>query len=243
VTQEEAKRILLLYRPGVAEQADFAEALSEARRDPDLAGWLERHLATQAALRDKFSEIIPPPELKDRILGQRKIVRPVWWRRQPAWLAAAASIALLIGLTLWFTRPPKDKYDRFADYRTRMVQIVLREYRMDISTNNAESVRQYLQSRGAPADYTLPKGLNQVAVKGGGLLRWRGQPVSMVCFDRGNRQLLYLFVLDRTGLKDAPPETTEVVKVKKLTTASWSSGDKTYVLASEEDPDAIRRYL
>jgi hypothetical protein len=243
VTREEAKRILLLYRPDLADDPEFAEALKEARRDPELGRWLEQHLLTQAALREKFSEIPAPAELKERILADRKILRPIWRRQRTAWLAAAASIALLVGLALWFTREPKYAYDRFTDYRTRMVQIVLREYRMDITTPDGEKVRQYMQSRGAPADYTLPKGLQQVAVKGGGLLRWRGQRVSMVCFDRGNKQLLYLFVMNRTGLKDAPPETVQITKVKKLATASWSSGDKTYVLASEEDPAAIRKYL
>jgi hypothetical protein len=242
VTREEAKQRLLLYRPNAGEDGEFTEALEQVRRDPELRRWLEQHLAAQAALREKFREITVPAELKERILREHKLIRPLWWRR-PQWIAAAASIVIFIGLALWLTREPKSQYDRFTDYRTRMVQIVLREYRMDIHTSDAQKVRQYMQSRGAPADYVLPPGLQQVAVKGGGLLRWEGRPVSMVCFDRGNKQLLYLFVVNRSGVKDPPPETIEVTRVKKLTTASWSSGDKTYVLATQEDPNTIRKYL
>jgi len=225
----------------MAEEKEFAEALQEARLDPELAHWLEQHLATQEALRRKFREVTPPPDLQERILIERKILRPVWWQRPPAWFAAAASIALLIGLAGSFMgeRIP----DRFADYRARMVRTVLREYRMDIVTNDGEKVRQYMQSRGALADYTIPKGLQQVAVKGGGLLGWRGQRVTMVCFERPDKELLYLFVLDRNAVKDAPSENLEVTKVNKLTTASWSSGNRIYVLAAEQDPDAIRKYL
>lgn len=240
MTREEAKRILLLYRPEMGGDSEFAEALNEARRDPELGHWLEQHLATQALLRQKFSQIPIPVDLKERILAGHKIIRPVFWRRRVGWIAAAASVAALICLAAWFGGERKP--DRFADYCLRMVQIVLREYRMDILNTDGEQVRQYHQTRGAPADYTIPQGLQKVAVKGGGLLGWRGHPVSMVCFDRGNQQLLYLFVLDRNAAKDTPPsDSPKIAKVNKLTTATWSSGKWTYLLATEED--SIGKYL
>jgi len=241
MTREEAKRILLLYRPGLPEESEFSEALEEARRDPELGHWLEQHLATQTALRQKFRAITVPPLLKARILADRKIVHPVWWRRPPVWLAAAASIALLIGWAGWLLRERKP--DRFADYRARMVQTVLLNYRMGITSNDGEKVRQYLDSRGAPTDYAVPAGLQKAQLKGGGLLRWRGHPVSMICFDRGDKELLYLFVLDRQSVKDGPVQNLNFAKVNTLMTASWSSGNRIYVLAGPDDAQSIRQYL
>src|SRR4030095_1699064 len=177
--------------------------------------------------------------LLECILTGRKVVRPVWWRRPPAWIAAAAGIALLIGLGAWFTGERKP--DRFADYRARMVRTVLREYRMDILTNDGEKVRQYMRDRGAPADYDVPKGLQKLAVKGGGLLGWRGERVTMVCFERNDKKLLYMLVLDRKAVKAPPPVNSEVAKVNKLTTASWSSGNRIYVLAEEGDSESIQQ--
>ena len=57
----------------------------------------------------------------------------------------------------------------------------------------------------------------------------------MVCFDRGDRQMLFLFVLGRSALKDAPSTAAEMAKVNKLMTQSWTQGDKTYLLAGPPD--------
>jgi hypothetical protein len=156
------------------------------------------------------------------------------------WLAAAAMIMLLLGLApLWLS--PRNP-DRFTDYRSRMVRTVLREYRMDIVTNDMTQVRQFLAAHEAPADYALTKGLEALQLTGGGLLRWRGNRVSMVCFDRGDKAMLYLFVIQRAALKDAPRESLQPAKVNKLATLSWSQGDKTYVLAGPDEPLFLQRY-
>ena len=243
MTFAEAKQILLVYRRGIDDAAEpqTAEALALASRDPELGGWFQQHCAFQDAMRAKLREIELPAQLKVRILAQRKVIPlPTWWRR-PAWLAAAACLALLIGLaSLWF-RPAKA--DEFANFQARMVSTALREYRMDIVTNEMSQVRQFMAARGAPADYVVGPGLSRLQLTGGGLLRWRNHPVSMVCFDRGDRQMLYLFVMDRSALKDPPPSTPRVTQVRELVAASWSQGDKTYVLAGPEEPDFLRKYL
>ena len=133
--------------------------------------------------------------------------------------------------------------DRFANFQTRMVSQVLREYRMDLVTNDMQQIRQFMAQRGAPADYDVPQGLEHLQLTGGGLLKWRNHPVSMVCFDRGDKQMLFLFVMKRSGVKDPPPETPRVTRVHQMVTASWTRGDNTYVLAGPEDPDFVRKYL
>ena len=60
-------------------------------------------------------------------------------------------------------------------------------------------------SRGAPADYDVPRGLERLQLTGGGRLTWRSNPVAMVCFDRGDKQMLFLFVMKRSAVKDPPP--------------------------------------
>ena len=68
-----------------------------------------------------------------------------------------------------------------------MVSTALREYRMDIVTNDMRTLRHALQAKGAPADYELSQGLETMQLTGGAALTWRNHPVSMVCFDRGNK--------------------------------------------------------
>jgi len=245
VNREEAKRILELYRPGTADARDpeIASALDQERGDAELQRWFEQHCALQRTLRRKFRDLPVSAGLKASILAQRKIVRPEVWWRNPVWLAAAAAIVLLAGVaSVWF-RPRGP--DRFTEYRARMVSTALRvgTYQMSIVTNDMAPVRQFMAARGAPADYRLTRGLGELSLTGGDSLRWRGHPVSMVCFDRGDKQMLYLFVLPRTALKDPPPSVPELAKVNKLLTASWTEGDKAYLLAGPEEADFSRKYL
>jgi hypothetical protein len=148
---------------------------------------------------------------------------------------------VLVGLAGLWLRPPTP--DRFANFQARMVSSALREYRMDIVTKDMGQLRQFLSGRGAPADYQLTKGLERLPLTGGGRLTWRGNPVSMVCFNRGDNQMLFLFVMDRAAVKDPPPEKPQLAKVNALQTASWTQGDKAYVLAGPEDADFARKYL
>ena len=243
MTFPEAKQVLLLYRPGTADAQDpeIAEALALVKQDPALQEWFAQHCAFQQTMRRKLRGIAPPPQLKARILMPAKIVRPrVWWQN-PVWLAAAAAVALLVTLApLWL---PSRVPDRFKDYQYRMVGAVLRDYRMDVVTNQMEVVRRVLSEKGAPQDYAVPPRLQQLALTGGGALRWRSHPVAMVCFDRGASQMVYLFVIERAALKDPPPAAPRVAKINKLMTASWTAGDKSYVLAGPDEPGFTQKYF
>jgi uncharacterized membrane protein YbaN (DUF454 family) len=243
MTFPEAKQVLLLYRPGTADAQDpeVAAALALVKQDPELRRWFDQHCAFQQAMRRKVRQIAPPPGLKARILGAHKVIRSrVWWQN-PVWLAAAAAVVLLATLALFWLRPRVP--DQFADYQHRMVGAALRDYRMDVVTNNMEVVRRVLSEKGAPADYAVPPRLQQLALTGGGALRWRSNPVAMVCFERSTNQMMYLFVIHRSALKDPPPAAPRVAKVNKLMTASWTQGDNSYVLAGPEDPEFLQKFL
>ncbi len=247
MTPIEAKRILELYRPGTDDGADpeVAQALAVARLDPELAGWLKEHIRRQSALRDKFREITVPSTLKTTLLAEPKSVVKIRWWRDPDWLPLAACIVLLIGLCvalegLWKGPPAPD---RFADFEGRMVRSALREYRMDILTNDLTQVRSLLSARGAPADFPLPGPLTKLTPTGGGVLRWRNNPVSMVCFDRGDKQMLFLFVMNKSAVKDAPGCAPALAQISSLTAMGWSEGDKAYVLAGPQEADFLKKYF
>ncbi len=243
----EAKRILLAYRPGTedANEPEVREALALAGRDPDLSRWLDGHRAYQAALKTRFRQIPVPAHLKISILARHKVPEvivpiPVWWRR-PVWLVATVSVAVLAGLAAVWLKPARP--DRFTNYEARVIGEALRQYRMDIVTNDMTQVRRFMAARGAPSDYDLTPGLERLQLTGAGLLTWRSNPVTMVCFDRGDKQMLFLFVMKRTAVKDPPTETPRVAKVSQMLAASWTRGDKTYVLAGPEEAEFAKKYL
>ena len=247
MSPEEAKEVLLLYRPGTRDEEDpeIAEALQLVEQDSELRDWFMQHQAFQRAVRAKFRGIPAPESLKHAILAQQKVVRPpIEFWRQPVWVAAAAIFLVLIGLSFVWIRPPVP--DRFAHYRASMVTSAVRMYGMDVVTKDPAQLRQFIAGKGAPADYDLTGGLAKLQIKGGGLLRWRGHPVSMVCFERSPGDTLFLFVLKRSALKDPPPASSDkaaLEQVDGLMTASWTNGSDTYVLAGPPEPDFVSKYL
>jgi hypothetical protein len=251
VNRDEAKSILLLYRPGTADAEDpqVAEALALAKGDAELKRWLEAHGARQEALRAKFRQITPPPGLKEQIITEqaaRERIRS--WRRN-ALVAVAVVVVASAALTwLWLPRQPQG--DAFATYRVRMANIALRGYRMDLATNNPAAIRAYLGQRSAPADYILPASLEKTATTGCAVENWRGVNVSMVCFRTGKplppnqSSDLWLFVIDRAAVKDSPAAGAPAfARVNNLMTATWTAGGRLYVLGTEGDEAALRPYL
>jgi hypothetical protein len=101
----EAKKVLLLYRGRIDESdPQFAEALAQAKRDPDLAEWLRQQNESYSAVKTKFREIEPPSDLREKIVRQR----PVPFSRRiisPALLKIAAGIALFAAVAVAVSWP------------------------------------------------------------------------------------------------------------------------------------------
>jgi uncharacterized membrane protein YbaN (DUF454 family) len=251
MNRDEAKTILLLYRPGTADAGDpeIAAALALAKQDPELTRWLGEHCARQEAVRAWFRKITAPAGLKEQIISEQAAQEKIISCRQNAILAVAAVVAALVVLApLWFQH--RGNEETFAIYRSRMADVALRGYTMDLATNNPAQVRAYLAQNHAPADYVLPAPLEKTAVTGCAIKDWQGAKVSMICFRTGKplppgeQSDLWLFVIDRATVKDAPPAgSRQFVRVNKLMTVTWTQGDKLYVLGVEGDEQTLRQYL
>jgi len=243
---QQAKEILLRYRPGSADANDpeFAQALEQSRRDPEVGRWFEQHCAFQTAVSDRLKQLRPPAGLKEKILVEHEALEiPDWWLR-PAFqaLAAAAAIALLLGLA-WFQWQPREETS-FAACRNRVVRNAQRGYMMDIRTTNHSAIRNYLAAHDARADYVVPAALQKLPGDGGAVVRWHNKKVAMVCFALNKRDDFYLFVADRSDFPDAPASPKpEFTRIGKLTAASWSAGERTYILAAKGDEQFLRGYL
>jgi hypothetical protein len=64
----------------------------------------------------------------------------------------------------------------------------------------------------------------------------------MLCFDRGDQQMLFLFIVNRNAIKGEPGATPETHALNRLQTASWSDDVNVYVLAGPPDPDFVAKY-
>ncbi len=248
---DEAKSILLIYRPGTpdADDPQISEALALARLDPELKAWLAAHSARQVALRDTIRQITPPAGLKEQILSEHVArAKILFWRPRLA-LAAAAAI-LLLGMLAFLLSSKPGADDTLGVYQSQMAGVALRGYGMDLTTNDQTQIRAYLAKHRAPADFVLPGRLGQAALAGCGVEGWQNTKVSMICFRTaksvaaGGRSDLWLFVVDSAAVKGAPAGASpRFTKVNRLFTAAWTRDGRLYILGAEGGEGAIKQYL
>ena len=210
---------------------------SDVETTPEEQRFKEQSDEFNARVHDAFESIPIPEGLRDQILAHGKIVPISGWDTRRQFLAIAAALVLLGTLAFLFVRPLRE--DRtFAGFSSRMVGFAVRQYSMDLLTNRLDAVQAYLAKSGAPADFTLPAALRAAPVIGGAKLSWQGKPVGMVCFSGQSGKTLYMFVIDsaNAAVSGAGPEFSTQ---KRLATAAWSAGGKSFLLAGDVPPDEI----
>ena len=204
--------------------------VSSAGNDPELDQLRNESAEFNARVHHALAEIPVPPDLREQILARRKIIPVSGWRRHQVLLRIAAAFLILGTLAAVFWRPSSED-KTFAGFRSRMVAFAIRQYSMDIHTNQLASVQSHLASHGAPAQFSLPPGLAATPVIGGASFAWQGKPVGMVCFKATGGETLYMFVIDSA---DAPGSRDfEVSPQKNLGTVTWRSAGKTFLIAGE----------
>jgi len=251
VNVSEAKSILMTSRPGTADMDDpqVAEALALAKSDAELERWLEAQQKVQAALRAKFGEIKPPAGLKEQIISEHAAGKRMAASPQKIWFALAACAVLIGALAIvWYPRPVPD--DTLAVFQANMVRTALGPYGMDVVTNDLTAIRGYLAQNHAPADLKLPASLQHATVIGCAAREWAGARVSLICYRTGRplplgeNNDLWLFIVDRKAVKDAEKvAATQIAKVNRLATATWTDGDNLYFLGIDGGNEDLQKFL
>ena len=242
---QQAKEILLRYRPGVDDATDpsIVDALSQLERDPELAGWFEKLQAADDAIRCQLRKTPVPFDLKQRILAERKIARPDFAWRKPVLIAAAAAAIIVLGvLSAWVFY--RNAGDGLNAYRADMVRYVSSSYSSTfIKATSFDELRQVLAARQWPTDFIIPDRLKSVTVIGGSAVEWKGHKVALACMKEGRRGL-WLFVIDKSALPDAPKtEAPRIEEIDSAPTAAWSQDGKAYLFTVQGDEALLRKYL
>ena len=243
--KQEAKRALQALRPNGldATQPAFAEALALAERDPELKAWWEAQQSFDRKVAAKLEEVPLPADLRAILLTGRKIRRPAP-QPQPHfafWLAAAAAVAILciIGPALENAR-----HVSAATYDEAALGFLGNDApALAMTSPDHDKIVAWLKDRKAPTG-DLPAKMSGLPSVGCQKFVVQGHNVSLICFILTGGRLVHLFVVDEQALSDPPANNApEFKQVRGWSTASWSDGRMSYLLATQADPDALRGCL
>ncbi|MFA6543035.1 MAG: hypothetical protein WCS99_01325 [Limisphaerales bacterium] len=244
MTRDVAKFILRAYRVDGQDQSDpqFAEALDMVKRDPELARWFAEEQAMDSRLARSFGTFPVPPDLKTQLLAARKVIVVPVWQRRPVWLAAAAGIAILLGL-VFVPRTPRSGPSLALSERSELLRLAGQGPHVNMMAASFPAIQTWLRERQMPAELALSEQLKGQHYKGCRILEWQGRRVTMMCLGLEGRHV-DLFVLDAGLLPGLPGDgQPQFARVGDVNTAAWSRGGQTYLLAGQVDPQTLKRYL
>ncbi len=245
MTRDEAQFILHAYRAtgDDADDPQFAEALALVRSDPELARWFAGEQALDAAIAGRIQSVQPPPDLRTQLLLGRKVIRPRPWWRRPAWIAAAAVVALLISVVSVLLLRRSSEAE-FASFRGRMIEASLdMRKHIDVVGLDANELEEWLiENRGHPG-FVLPRGLTAEGIMGCKVLDWHGHRVTLLCLKFGGKHV-DVFVVNESDLPRLPLRAAPVFGSEGgFTTATWRREGKIYFLAGNIPEPDLKQFL
>ncbi len=239
MTRDEARLLLEACRPDGRDlsQPAFAEALALAGSDPELKAWWEVRQDFDRKVAAKLEEVPVPADLRATLLAGRKIVplRPRYLL--PYWLAAAALFAVLAVLSNF--QPSSPLNPPFAtvlagdEYLAAILPYLGHDDpALAMTSPDRQQVVAWLKEHHSPTG-DVPANLSALPTLGCQTLAVHGHAVSLICFAVAGNGVAHLFIVEREALSDPPGSST----------ASWSDGTRSYVLATRAGPDALKRLL
>lgn len=236
----EAKFILQARRAGGQDADDprMAEALEQARRDPELGRWLEEEQAFDRAVGERVRSVPVPAGLREAIVAGVKVTpEPRWWRQPSTW--AVAAVLTVLGVVLFFV--PAANHEAFAaDYFDNLKQLDHREPEI-------KSLCQWLAENEGHCNILIPKRLRSLPTIGCRIASWEGRKFSLICFKAADVDLrpeIHLMIFDAGELPGLPPVTSPQIRRRgDWTIASWTQSGRSYILARVGDERSVRNLL
>ncbi len=241
MNNNEARFLLRAYRPGGRDAADpaFASALAQARSDPALGAWFAREQAFDAAVAEKLRAVAPPPGLREAILAGASVShasRAAW--RWPAWLALAASVALVAGVLFW-------KFTGAAPAEP-LVAFALHDARFEKHGGHGEptsELQQVLQNPETRLMARLPVDLARLRATGCRTLSFEGHDVLEICFQRDGA-MFHIYMARRADFPRLAAATgPRFTRQDDWSAAQWADAQHVFVVATAADPAVLRALL
>ena len=244
MNNEQAKFILRAYRPGGRDAGDaaFCEALRQAQADPALGAWFAQEQAFDTAVAAKLRTAAPPPGLREAILTGAGLSAPAVppRRRLPAWLALAASVAVVAGAaaTYWLVgvRPPRLE---------QVTELALSEPFSAHTGPHADklgTLGAWLENPNSRMTAMPAVSLAQLKAEGCRSVSVAGHEVFEICFRHG--AWYHLYIARRSDFAASSDEGTPVLLAQgERSAATWAGDRLVYVLMTKGGTEALEQIL
>ena len=250
MTLEEAKFLLQAYRPDMdaSDIPGLEAALNLLEENEELQNWYEEERAFDDAFTASLSTIDVPSDLESQILNQvaekpGKVVEFPWWK-QFSVLGAAASILLVLGLTLapiGQGPTPSETAMTVETFQTFATQALKNAKGFNAKSREWSTLVSYLDNNNTPAPSQLPGNLDEMPTSGCMTLKYNEKPVGVVCFGKNSKS--HLFVINSEDFPEMPIKKTPFLEQNPYsTTAYWTTNDRHYLLLSE-DPKELSQFV
>jgi hypothetical protein len=221
---------------------EFAAALQQVTRDPDLAAWFSRERPLDFATSDALCSVPVPRDLRATILAGVKISRRRFWSNRPALFAMAASLVLLAGIgSLWTRQSRLDRWQ--SDALAVISSFGLDQPRFDHEGADSRDLQRWLEAHNAPVATTIPVALQSLPTLGCKTIASGSKTVSIMCFRMQDGELIHLIVSDTSHLNRLPPQQPRFVRKNEWLTASWNENGRVCMLATKGSEQALRALL
>jgi hypothetical protein len=235
-----AKLRLAVYRRTGEDAQDpfFAEALQQAEKDPALRQWLTDQQAFDAQFSAALGEIRGPKEGR-ALIEATMMRRPARWMRW--WpVAMAASIAVLFALYVSFGSPRGMALPQTASVAELAKHLAEQDSSIGLMSRNYAELRRWIADKGGPLPERLPPGLAQFGVLACQTWETNRGKVSLVCFVRGNQDVVHLYVFEnpRGGTPLPDMNAPRFERAGNWSFALWQQDGRTYALGEMGDAQA-----
>jgi hypothetical protein len=243
--KQEAMFVLQAHRPNDrdAGRPAFAEALALVESDPELKAWWESQQAFDRNVAAKLDEVPIPADLRATILAGRNIEQLTPQPHLLYWLAAAALVAILcvVGTLAHIHKYGPLSQDDFATVALPLLNNDSPQLAM--MSPDHDKIAAWLKAQGAPTG-SLPDRMNEIPSVGCQKFNVHGHAVSLICFAMADGRIAHLFIVDQGALTDPPRNTIPAYRpLLGWSTASWSDGHMSYLLATSAGTDALKQLL
>lgn len=238
---DEARQILSAYRPSGEDASDpiFAEALEQARRDPELEEWFKEERARDAALAQVFQSLPVSEEAKRSLVAVSRMEtvakKRSFWRWTSA-LAACLAVALTLTFVLasYLGSAPEVALDEPGSIGApELLDLAHSAMPLDFRGDSVPELRAWLVGRGAPEPVRLPNGMASLSAFGCRVFSDDfGNAISLLCLKKDG-ELVHLFVAGGKAREALAMAERTWVAEDGWNAYSWSESDRTYVLFSK----------